>query len=101
MKNYLTSSLFFFSIAGLAACVQNPTTDQTPPTKIKAETIEQQGKYGSIKEERIKAVNSDVRFVPHGQQGYRLVDPSLADAKESAYRDPAKPVIPSWTVGSW
>ncbi|MGV6808580.1 MAG: hypothetical protein ACWA5U_01775 [bacterium] len=101
MKHYFASSLFFLSLISLAACVQTPANDPAVPNKIKAETIEQQGKYGSIKEERIKAVNSDVRFVPHGQQGYRLVDPSLADAKESAYRDPAKPVIPSWTVGSW
>lgn len=101
MKKPIVSVLFLFTITSLTACMQNPTTDGAVPAKNKPETIEQQGKYGSIKEERVKAVNSEVRYVPHGQQGYRLVDPSLADAKESAYRDPAKPVIPSWTVGSW
>lgn len=101
MKKPIVSMLFLFTITSLTACMQNPSTDRPVPAKKKPETIEQQGKYGSIKEERIKAVNSEVRYVPHGQSGYRLVDPALADAKESAYRDPAKPVIPSWTVGSW
>jgi hypothetical protein len=102
VANIIQSTVVIIGLLTLSACSSTPPAEQAEPSpRVKAETIEAKGKYGTIKEERVKAMNSEVRFVPNGQKGYRMVDPSLEDAKESAHRDSDKLVIPSWTLGSW
>lgn len=85
----------------LSACSSNNAVEGKQSKRVKAENIESVGKHGSVKEERVKAVGSDLRYVPNGQEGYRLVDPALEDAKENAHRNPENLIIPSWTLGTW
>lgn len=85
----------------LSACSSNTVVDTEPPARVKTQTIESTDKYGSIKEERVTAVGSELHYVPNGQTGYRLVDPALEDAKENAHRNPSDLAIPSWTLGTW
>lgn len=102
MANITQSAAVVISLLMLTACSSTPAPEQAEISpRVKVENIQSKGKYGTIKEERVKAMNSEVRYVPNGQEGYRMVDPTLEDAKESAHRDPGKLVIPSWTVGSW
>jgi hypothetical protein len=102
VANIIQTAAVGISLLTLTACSSTPAPEQAKVSpRVKVENIESKGKYGTIKEERVKAMNSEVRYVPNGQRGYRIVDPTLEDAKESAHRDPDKPVIPSWTLGSW
>ena len=71
-------------------------------TALKTETIRTKGKYGTLKEERVKAMHSETQYIPTGsQQGYHIIDSSLADPKENAHRNPEKLLIPSFTVKTW
>ena len=91
------------TMLSLAGCSSNSTTENPQNNaRLKAEIIKQEGKYGTIQEERVKAMSSEARFIPRGRkEGYTLIDPSLADAKENAHRDPEKPVIGSFVIGKW
>ena len=78
------------------------TTENNTKNKLKTEKIRSEGKYGTVEEERVKAMSSEARYIPKGSRnGYLLVDPSLADPKENAYRNPEKLVIPSFTIKTW
>jgi len=91
------------TVALIAGCSSNTATDSPQKnTRMKAETIKQEGKFGTIQEERVKAMSSETRYIPSGSKnGYALIDPSLADAKENAHRDPEQPMIGSFTIGRW
>lgn len=88
----------------LSGCSSNTATEQAAQQKsrLAVETITQKGKYGTIQEERVRALNSETRFIPNGsKEGYALIDPSLPDPKENAHRDPEEMMIPSVTIGRW
>ena len=91
------------AIALLSACSSNGSTEAAQNnTRLKAEIIKQEDKYGTIQEERVRAMSSEARYIPRGsKEGYLLVDPSLADSKENAHRDPEKPVIGNFVIGKW
>lgn len=93
------------SVVMFTACSSNTATDgekNARKNRLKAELIKDEGKHGTIEEERVKAMSSEARYVPAGRKnGYKLIDPSLADPKENAHRDPEKMVIPSITIGRW
>ena len=93
------------SIVTFTACSGNTAKDgekNARSGRLKAEMIKDEDKHGSIEEERVKAMSSEARYVPAGRKnGYKLIDPSLADPKENAHRDPEQMVIPSITIGRW
>ncbi len=88
-------------VSGCSSTATNTDTSKVK-TAAKTETISAKGKYGTLQEKRVKAMHSENRYIPTGsQEGYRIIDPSLADPKENAYRDPEKLLIPSFTVKNW
>ena len=93
------------SVVMFAGCSSNTVADGEQGktnARLKAEVIKSEGKHGTIEEERVKAMSSETRYVPAGSKnGYNLIDPSLADPKENAHRDPEQLVIPSITIGRW
>jgi hypothetical protein len=81
---------------------QGDAKENSAKTALKTETIRAKGKYGTLQEERVKAMYSETQYIPTGSsQGYRIIDSSLADPKENAYRNPEKLLIPSFTVKTW
>ncbi len=101
-QTLLGLSLMLVSI--LAGCSSNAGSPEQVQQKqrLKPEVIKQEGKFGTIQEERVRAMSSEARYIPSGSQnGYTLVDPTLADSKENAHRDPQKPMIGSFTIGRW
>ncbi len=92
------------TIALLAGCSSNTTTEEAVQqnNRMKPEIIKNEGKYGTIREERVRAMSSEARYIPNGsKEGYALIDPTLADSKENAHRDVDQPVIASFTIGRW
>lgn len=87
----------------LHACSSTGSPEATQKNaRLKAEIIKQEGKYGTLQEERVRAMSSETRYIPNGsKEGYLLVDPSLADPKENSHGDPDKPVIGNFVIGKW
>jgi len=103
-KQQILLGLSLMLVGVLAGCSSNAGSPEQAKQKqrLKTEVIKQEGKFGTIQEERVRAMSSETRYIPSGSQsGYTLVDPTLADSKESAHRDPEKPMIGSFTIGRW
>lgn len=98
----LVGAIVMISLVSGCSTTANDTDASKFKTVAKTETISAKGKYGTLQEKRVKAMHSESRYIPTGsQEGYRIIDPSLADPKENAYRDPEKLLIPSFTVKNW
>ena len=85
------------------------TADSTVTTeqvgRIQVQTIRVADRYGTIEEERVPAMRSEVRYVPAGSEdgGYNLVASENSAGKtqnaHSSGDDALK--IPSWKMFSW
>ena len=71
--------------------------------KSKKETIIVEGKLGTIKEQRVKSVQSTISYVPAGgTAAYNLIDISDSGANGvTEHIESDEITIPSWTLFSW
>ncbi len=71
--------------------------------KAKKETIIVEGKLGTIKEQRVKSVQSTISYIPAGNAAsYDLIDISDTGASGiSEHIESEELSIPSWTLFSW
>ncbi len=97
----IASSIFVLQIAN--AEPTTTTTQNKEQPKVKKETIVVEGKLGTIKEDRVKSVQSKITFVPAGKAtGYDLIDISDTGADGiSEHIESEEISIPSWTLFSW
>lgn len=71
--------------------------------KVKKETIVVEGKLGTIKEQRVKSVQSDISYMPAGgAASYNLID--ISDTGANGVKEHVESeelTIPSWTLFTW
>lgn len=77
------------------ACFANPVD--------KTETITVDDKLGTIKEERVQSIQSDLSYLPNGSGvGYQIIDVTDSGDDQHSEHDQADNLsIPSWTLFSW
>ncbi|MEE9351658.1 MAG: hypothetical protein V3U78_05315 [Thiotrichaceae bacterium] len=91
----ITTLLISTSIFAMSTAFSAPSS--------KKETIVVEGKLGTIKEQRVKSVQSSISFVPAGgTASYELIDISDNGANGMTEHVEAEEItIPSWTLFSW
>lgn len=78
------------------------STNVDSAKKIKVETIRVTDNFGTIEEERVAAMRSEIRYVPaNGEGGYHLVDSFNSQGKSQNAHQSRGMLIPSWNVFSW
>ncbi|HPY38938.1 MAG TPA: hypothetical protein PLM98_00355 [Thiolinea sp.] len=90
--------------AGSVAYAEGDSTLAEETTgKVKLQTIRTQDRFGTIEEERVKAVASTVHYVPAGGgNGYNLIGSDVgSNSVKSAHSDSDEMMIPSWRVFAW
>lgn len=77
-------------------------TDNTAG-KLKVQSIRVEDRYGTIEEERVPAMRSEVRYVPAGStDGYNLIGAQSAQGKtQNVHRNTNELMIPSWKLFNW
>lgn len=75
-----------------------PTANNT----VKVENIKVQDNYGTLEEERVPAMRSEIRYVPNGSDnGYSLIGSDESQSTtQNAHQDDDM-LIPSWNLFSW
>lgn len=75
------------------------TTEASPEGRLKVETIRIVGSGGTIEEERVQAMRSEIRYIPTGSiDGYNLT--GSTGTILNAHSDDDM-LIPSWNMFSW
>lgn len=89
-------TVFLLSSFVCGVCFANPVD--------KTETITVDDKLGTIKEERVQGIQSDLSYVPNGTTGvaYSIIDiTDSGDDQISEHAEADTLSIPSWTLFSW
>ncbi len=93
--------------AETAATDAAPATSETSNSdnvgRMKVQTIRVEDRYGTIEEERVPAMRSEVRYVPAGsEEGYNLVSSTNSQGKsQNAHTKQESLMIPSWKMFAW
>lgn len=103
MKNTLLASMLALMTLGSANAFAEDAANAAPEDgqkgKVKVETIRVEGSQGTIEEERVKAMRSEIRYVPNGStDGYLLT--GSEGTTLNAHKDDDV-LIPSWNLFSW
>ena len=71
--------------------------------QIKPETINIEGRLGTINVQRIKSIQSEIRYVPNGiGVGYSIINPSdQGTGLQEEHVNSNELSIPSWTLFNW
>ena len=71
--------------------------------KLKVQSIRVEDRFGTIEEERVPAMRSEIRYVPTGStEGYNLVGAESAQGKtQNVHRKTNELMIPSWKLFTW
>lgn len=89
-------TVFLLSSLVCGVCLANPVD--------KTETIIVDDELGTIKEERVQGIQSDLSYVPNGGTGvaYSIIDVTESgDDQHSEHSESDNLLIPSWTLFSW
>ncbi|SEA86403.1 MAG: hypothetical protein QJT81_05345 [Candidatus Thiothrix putei] len=99
-KYWLTLPLIALLTA--TAHADEATTDADVANKLKMETIRVTDNFGTIEEERVQAMRTEIRYVPtDGEGGYNLVDSVSSQGKSQNAHQNRDMMIPSWNLFSW
>ncbi|HHL19060.1 MAG TPA: hypothetical protein ENJ33_04930 [Thiothrix sp.] len=71
--------------------------------QIKPEMINIEGRLGTINVQRIKSIQSEIRYVPNGVGiSYSIINPSDQGTDlQNEHMDSNELSIPSWTLFNW
>lgn len=72
--------------------------------KIKPETINIEGRLGTISVQRVKSIQSEIRYVPNEPDaiGYTIINPANKGTDlHDEHLDSGELSIPSWTLFNW
>ena len=80
------------------------TVSEDTQGKIKTQTITVKDRFGTIEEQRVQSMYSEIRYVPNGSDnGYNLIEATgsngTVNSEHSTNDDDLK--IPSWNLFSW
>lgn len=102
MKTQQWLTLAFITLFTAATHADETTTDADIASKLKVETIRVTDNFGTIEEERVPAMRSEIRYVPtDGEGGYNLVDSVSSQGKSQNAHQNRDMMIPSWNLFSW
>lgn len=77
-------------------------TDSETVGKLKIQNIRVPDRFGTIEEDRVQAMRSEVRYVPSGSaEGYNLVAASGSQGKSQNAHQDGNMKISSWKLFSW
>lgn len=95
MKIFVLFSTLFIASAVTQIALAEP--------QIKPETINIEGRLGTINVQRIKSIQSEIRYVPNGVGvGYSIINPSDKGTDlQDEHMDSDELSIPSWTLFNW
>lgn len=94
--------LLAMGLLAMAAANSWAEDDANTGSKLKVETIRVEGSQGTIEEERVQAMRSEIRYVPTGSgDGYNLVDSASSQGKSQNAHQNNDMMIPSWNLFSW
>lgn len=91
-----------------AKATATPDTDvavsEDTQGKIKTQTITVKDRFGTIEEQRVQSMYSEIRYVPNGSEnGYNLIEATgsngTVNSEHSTNDNDLK--IPSWNLFSW
>lgn len=87
--------------APAAPAGDNVDTEQVG--RVKVQTITNRDRYGTIQEERVTAMRSELNYIPDGSsEGYALINSQNSQGKtRNAHDRNSDSVIPSWKLFSW
>ena len=87
--------------APVAPVGDNVDTEQVG--RVKVQTITNRDRYGTIQEERVTAMRSELNYIPDGSsEGYALINSQNSQGKtRNAHDRNSDSVIPSWKLFSW
>ncbi len=79
------------------------STDTEQVGRVKVQTITNKDRYGTIQEERVNAMRSELHYIPDGSsEGYALVNSQNSQGKtRNAHDRNGDSVIPSWKLFAW
>lgn len=82
---------------------EGTTVTEETSGRVKTQTIATQDRYGTIEEQRVQAMYSEIHYRPaSGSDGYSLIGAgSDSSSVKSAHSDSDELMIPSWKVLSW
>ncbi len=77
-------------------------TDSETVGKLKIQNIRVPDRFGTIEEDRVQAMRSEIRYVPTGSaEGYNLVAASGSQGKSQNAHQDGDMKISSWKLFSW
>ena len=84
------------------APMANAEVDSETVGKLKIQNIRVADRFGSIEEDRVQAMRSEIRYVPSGSaEGYNLVAASGSQGKSQNAHQDGDMKISSWKLFSW
>jgi len=89
------------SLPGMAEGTATETEDET--SKLVIQTITTEDSFGTLEEQRVQAMRSEIRYTPSGPwSAYNLVGAEeSAGSVKAAHSDADELMIPSWNLISW
>lgn len=70
--------------------------------KLKIQNIRMQDRFGTIEEDRVQAMRSELRYIPTGStEGYNLIDSNGSQGKSQSAHQGGTMKISSWKLFSW
>jgi hypothetical protein len=90
-------------VAAADATATEQAADTETTGKLKVQNIRVEDRFGSIEEDRVQAMRSEVRYVPTGSaEGYNLVGSENSQGKaRNAHSEGDNLMIPSWKLFAW
>jgi hypothetical protein len=90
-------------VASAPAAPAGDNVDTEQVGRVKVQTITNRDRYGTIQEERVNAMRSELHYIPDGSsEGYALVSSQNSQGKtRNAHDRGGDSVIPSWKLFAW
>ena len=90
-------------VASAPAAPAGDNVDTEQVGRVKVQTITNRDRYGTIQEERVTAMRSELHYIPDGSsEGYALVSSQNSQGKtRNAHDRGGDSVIPSWKLFAW
>ncbi|HRJ51248.1 MAG TPA: hypothetical protein PLE99_00670 [Candidatus Thiothrix moscowensis] len=102
LSGMASSILLADDTAPAAAAPEEVAVEADTAGKLKVESIRVEDNYGTVEEERVQAMRSEIRYVPAGStDGYHLISSEGSEGKiRNAHREDDM-LIPSWKLFTW
>lgn len=82
--------------------MSTPATNTEAVGKLKIQEIREQDRFGTIEEDRVQAMRTELRYVPKGSSaGYTLITSENSQGKTQNAHQTSDLNIPSWKVFAW